>query len=149
MVVFLLKLFFFALSFISNLVSWLIFSGTAHILVLLIHGFRGPGQAIHGTLQQVTEVIKSCSEYFVGLLMEAISALISTIFDYLKEILTGSAVVTTSAIGDLMEKTKTSLDGLLTDVPEVSEGLSEMVFTIVADLWNNCKDAFGYVAENA
>ncbi|XP_008235437.1 PREDICTED: uncharacterized protein LOC103334274 [Prunus mume] len=148
MVVFLFKLIFFALSFVSSLVLGLIFSATARVLVLLIHGFRAPGLAIHGTLQQVTEVTRSCSEYFVGLVLEAISALVSAFFDYLKQSVTGSAGVTTSAIGDLMEKTKTSLellDGLLTDFPEVSE----MIFTMVADLWNNCRDAFGYVAENA
>ncbi|KAM1137462.1 hypothetical protein FF1_035420 [Malus domestica] len=152
MVVFLLKLIFFALSFISNLVTRLIFSATAHILVLLIQGFRTPGQAIHGTLQLVTEVIKSCSEYFAGLVMEAISATISTFFDFLKGSVTGFAGITTSAIVGLVEKTKTSLesvDGLLTDYPEVSKGFSEMVYRIVNNTWNDFKDAFEYVTENA
>ncbi|KAB2614272.1 hypothetical protein D8674_039736 [Pyrus ussuriensis x Pyrus communis] len=152
MVVFLLKLIFFALSFISNLVTRLIFSATAHLLVLLIHGFRTPAQGIHGTLQLVTEVIRSCSEYFVGLVMKALSATISTFFDFLKGSVTGSAGVTTSAIVGLVEKTKTSLesvDGLLPDYPEVSKGFSEMVYRIVNDMWNNFKDAFEYVTKNA
>ncbi|CAN6545058.1 unnamed protein product [Malus baccata var. baccata] len=129
MVVFLLKLIFFTFSFISNL------------------GFRTPGQAIHGTLQLVTEVIKSCSEYFAGLVMEAISATISTFFDFLKGSVTGFAGITTSAIVGLVEKTKTSLesvDGLLTDYREVSKGFSEMVYRIVNNTWNDFKDAFEY-----
>lgn len=80
--------------------------------------------------------------------MEAISTLISTFFDYLIESVTGSSAVTTSTIGDLLEKTKTSLDAL-TDFKEVFEGLPEMIFNMVMDLWNNYKDALGYVAENA
>lgn len=84
--------------------------------------------------------------------MEAISATISTFFDFLKGSVTGSAGVTTSAIVGLVEKTKTSLesvDGLLTDYPEVSKGFSEMVYRIVSDMWNNFKNAFEYVTENA
>ncbi|KAK9944720.1 hypothetical protein M0R45_010275 [Rubus argutus] len=111
MAFFLLKLIFFALSFMTNLVSRLIFSATAHLVVLLINGYRAPRQATH-------------------------------------EGLTGSASVATSAIGGLIEKTKNSLDGL-TDFPEVFEGLSEMVSQMVMDLWNNCKDALGYITENA
>lgn len=80
--------------------------------------------------------------------MDAISALISTMFDYLKEGVTGSASVATSAIGGLIEKTKNSLDRL-TDFPEVFEGASEMVSEMVMDLWNNFKDALGYITENA
>ncbi|KAK9944721.1 hypothetical protein M0R45_010276 [Rubus argutus] len=148
MAFFLLKLIFFALSFMSNLISRLIFSATAHLVVLVIHGFRAPGQATHGSLQQLSELIKSCFEYMLELIMDAISALISTLFDYLKEGVTGSASVATSAIGGLIEKTKNSLDGL-TDFPEVFEGVSEMVSEMVMDLWNNCKDALGYITENA
>lgn len=147
MALFLLKLIFFAVSLISNLVSRLIFSTIAHLLVLLIQGFKLPGQAIHGALGQVSEVIKSCFEYFLGLVMEAISTLISSFFDYLIESVTGSASVTTSTIGDLLEKTKTSLDAL-TDF-EVFEGVPEMIFNMAMDLWNNYVDALGYVAENA
>ncbi|KAB2602178.1 hypothetical protein D8674_003183 [Pyrus ussuriensis x Pyrus communis] len=152
MVVFLLKLIFFALSFILNLVTRLILSTMAHLLMLLIQGLRAPGQGIHGTLQLVIEVIRSCSEYFVGLVMEAISAIISTFFDFLKGSVAGSAGVTISAVVELVERTKTtleSLDGLLTDYPEISEGFFEMVYSIVNDMWNNYKDAFGYVTENA
>ncbi|PRQ25432.1 hypothetical protein RchiOBHm_Chr6g0283621 [Rosa chinensis] len=148
MALFLLKLIFFAVSLVSNLVSRLIFSTIAHLLVLLIHGFKLPGQAIHGGLGQVSEAIKSCLEYFLGLIMEAISALISTFFDYLIESVTGSAAVTTSTIWDLLEKTKTSLDALKS-FQEAFEGLPEMIFNIVMDLWNNFKDALGYVVENA
>ncbi|KAK9944710.1 hypothetical protein M0R45_010266 [Rubus argutus] len=148
MAFFLLKLIFFGLSFMSNLVLRLIFSATAHLVVLLINGYRAPRQATHGLLQQLSEVIKSCFQYMLKLIMEAVSALISALYDYLKEGLTGSASVATSAIGGLIEKTKNSLDGL-TDFPEVFEGLSEMVSQMVMDLWNNCKDALGYITENA
>ncbi|KAM1106979.1 hypothetical protein ACFX2B_003752 [Malus domestica] len=121
-------------------------------LMSMLIGLKAPGQGVHGMLQLVTEVIRSCSEYFVGLVMEAISAIISTFFDFLKGSVKGSAGVTTSAVVDLVEKTKTtleSLDGLLTDYPEISEGFFEMVYSIVNDMWNNYKDAFGYVTENA
>lgn len=148
MALFLLKLIFFVVSLVANLVSRLIFSTIAHLLVLLIHGCKLPGQAIHGGLGQVSEAIKSCLEYFLGLIMEVISALISTFFDYLIESVTGSAAAATSTVWDLLEKTKTSLDALKS-FQEAFEGLPEMTFDIVKDLWNNYKDALGYVVENA
>lgn len=113
MAFFLINFIFFTLSFISNLVSRMIFFATAHLLVLFIHGFKAPGQSTHGALQQVSEVIKSWFEYLLELILEAISALISTLFDYLIEGLTGSASVATSAVGGLIEKTKNSFDGIM------------------------------------
>lgn len=62
--------------------------------------------------------------------------LISVFFDFVKE-----------SKENFEEKTKTWLDGLLTDFPEVFYGLSEIISTMVTDLWNIYKDALGY--ENA
>lgn len=56
--------------------------------------------------------------------------LISVFFDFVKE-----------SKENFKEKTKTWLDGLLTDFPEVFYGLSEIISTMVTDLWNIYKDA--------
>lgn len=149
MAVFLLKLIFFAVNALSYLVSRLIFTVTAYLVVLIIQAFKVPGQAAQGALEQVAEAIKGCFEYFLALVMEAISSLISTAFDLLIEAVTGSASVTGSAIGGLVEKTRTSLDELLKDLPDLVDGFSEMISTMLTDLWNNYKDAVGYVTEKA
>ncbi|KAK9282453.1 hypothetical protein L1049_005371 [Liquidambar formosana] len=149
MVVFLLKIIFVALSTLSNLLSRLFFTLTAYLIVLFIHAFKVPGQAVQGALEQVGEFIKGCLEYLVEFIWEVITTIISTAFDLLKEGVFGSAAVTGTAIGGLVEKTRDSLAGLLKDLPEVFQGLSEMVSTVVSDLWNNYLEAVGYVKENA
>jgi phage-related protein len=149
MVIFLLKFIFLAITTLSNLISRLFFTTVANLLVLVIYGFRVPGEAMQGVLEQVGEAIKGCLEYVLELVVEVVKYFISSFFDALIAAVTGSAAAAGSAAGDLVEKTRTSLEGLLKDLPEVMEGFLEMVSTIVSDLWNNYKDALGYVTENA
>ncbi|EOX93812.1 hypothetical protein QQP08_003508 [Theobroma cacao] len=144
-----LKVLFCIVSTISNLVTRLMFSATAYLLVLLIHAFKVPGEALQGALEQLAEAIKACFEYLLELIIELTSSLISSGFDLFIEAVTSSASVSGAAFGTLVEKTRTSLDELLTDIPEIAEGFSEMISTVVADLWNNYKNALGYVTENA
>jgi phage-related protein len=149
MVVFLLKIIFLTISTLSNLVTRVCFTAVASLLVLFIYGFKVPGEAAQGILQQVGEAIKGCLEYILELLIEAIKSLISSVFDALIAGVTGSAAAAGSAAGDLVEKTRTSLQGLLEDLPEVAAGFSEMISTIVSDLWNNFNDALAYVTGNS
>ncbi|KAJ7950526.1 Anti-sigma-I factor RsgI6 like [Quillaja saponaria] len=149
MAVFLLKLVFFAFTTLSNILTRLIFFVTAYLLVLLIQAFKKPGGAIHEGFQQVADVIKGCFEFIFQLVIEAVSSVISTVFDLVKDSITGSAAITGAGIGGLLVKTKTSLEEVLKDLPEVFEGFSEFISQMVADLWNNSKDALGYVTENA
>ncbi|GMY33834.1 Anti-sigma-I factor RsgI6 like [Fagus crenata] len=149
MAVFLLKIIFLAISTLSNFITRLFFTTIANLLIVLIHAFKVPGESMQGVLEQVGEAIKGCLEYFLELLIEVIKTIISSVFDALINGVTGSAAVTGSAIGGLVEKTRTSFEGLLNDFPEIIEGFSEMISTVVTDLWNNYKDALGYVTENA
>ena len=149
MVVFLLKVIFLAISTLANFTTRLFFTAIANLLIVLIHAFKVPGESMQGVLEQVGEAIKGCLEYFLELLIEVIKTIISSVFDALINGVTGSAAVTGSAIGGLVEKTRTSFEGLLNDFPEIMEGFSEMISTVVTDLWNNYKDALGYVTENA
>lgn len=148
MMVFILKFIFLAIITLSNLISKLLFTSIANLLVL-IQAFKVPGEALQGGLEQVGEALKGCLEYFLELLIEVIMTIISTVFDVLINGATSSAAVTGSAIGGLVEKTRTSFEGLLNDFPEIMENFTEMVSTVVTDLWNNYKDALGYVTENA
>ncbi|GFY99405.1 hypothetical protein Acr_13g0008060 [Actinidia rufa] len=149
MVLFLLKIIFLALSTLSNLVSRFVLTATAYLLVLAIHAFKVPGKAAKGAIEQVSDAVKSCAEYLLEVLLEAVSTAIYALFDLLKEGVSGSAVAAGSAIGGLVEKMRNSADGLLKDLPEVLKGFWEMVSTIGTDLWNNYKEAIGYVTENA
>ncbi|ESR50493.1 hypothetical protein KPL70_012197 [Citrus sinensis] len=149
MVVLLLKLIFFVIAAVSNLVTRLIFSSVAHLIVLLIHAFKVPGEAMQGALEQLAEAMRACVEYVSGIIIEAIGSLISSAFDLLKQGVTESAVMSGSAVVGLVEKTRDSFEGLLKDIPEIFEGLAEMISNIAADLWKNYIDALGYVTENA
>ncbi|XWS31230.1 hypothetical protein CRYUN_Cryun23aG0059700 [Craigia yunnanensis] len=149
MLALLLKLLFCIVSTLSNLVTRLIFSATAYFLVLLIQTLKVPGEALQGTLEQLVEAIKACFEYFLELIIQLISSLISSGFDLFIQAVTWSASVSAEVLGTLVEKTRTSLEELLTDIPEIAEGFSEMISTVVTDLWNNYKYALGNVTENA
>ncbi|KAJ4955451.1 hypothetical protein NE237_012234 [Protea cynaroides] len=148
MAVFLLKFVFFTLSSLMNLISALIFSIIGRLTVLVIQGLSVPTQGINGLLAIIRSMIQWIIQYFAELLKDAISSIISAAFDSFKEAITGSVDLTSSAVGEIMEKTRDSLDQLLKDFPEVFEGFSEMVWTIVKDLWNNYGNAVGYVMEN-
>ena len=144
-----MKLVFYTISTITNLISRLIFSTTAYFLVVLIQAFKVPGEATKGIIEQAAEAIKSVLEYVLVLIVDVIGTIISTIFDTIKGAAIESIVAGSSAMADLVEQTKTSLEGLLNDVPEIVEGFSEMVTKMISDLWNNCMEALGYVQENA
>ncbi|XVF81244.1 hypothetical protein PTKIN_Ptkin15bG0140100 [Pterospermum kingtungense] len=144
-----LKFLFFVISTLSNLITRLIFSATAYIIVLLIHAFKVPGEALQGALEQLAEAIKSCFEYFLEQIIELTGSIISSVFDLFIEAVTSSASVSAAAFATLVEKTRTSLAELLTGLPEIAEGFSEMVSNMVTDLWNNYKYALEYVTENA
>lgn len=147
--VFLLKIIFFVVTTISNLVSRIIFATTAYLLVLLIHKLRVPGEAVHEVLEQVVEAIRGFTGYLFELIAEATKTVVSNSFDLLKGSVTESAGATSSAIWGLLEKTRASLDEKLKHVPEVLEGFAEMVSSVVAGLWNSCREALTYVTENA
>lgn len=149
MIVTLLNIIFSTLSALSNIFSRIIFSLIAYLFVLIVQAFKVPGEAAKGALEQVAEAIKACLEYVLELLIEVISTIISTLLDSLKEGIVGSAVATVAVIGGIVEATRTSLNGLFENLPDLVESFSEMISTMMLDLWNNYKDAIGYVTENA
>ncbi|XP_022771538.1 uncharacterized protein LOC111314434 isoform X1 [Durio zibethinus] len=149
MLALLLKLIFSTVSTLSNLVTRLIFTATAYFLVLLIHVFKVPGEALGVALEKLAEAIESCFDYFLELIIELTGSLISSVFNLFTEAVTSFVSASGEAFGTLVEKTRTSLEELLTDIPEIVEGFAEMISTVVIDLWNNTKYALGYVTENA
>ncbi|GMI85683.1 hypothetical protein HRI_002237600 [Hibiscus trionum] len=149
MLAILLKLVFSIVSTLANLVTWSIFTATAYCVVLLINAFKVPGEALHVALEKLAEAIRTCLEYFLDLVVELTGSLISSGFKLLIDTVTSSASSSGAAFGELVEKTRTSLQELLTDLPEIAEGFSEMVSTVVRDLWKNCMEAMGYVTGNA
>lgn len=131
MVVLLLKIIFFSLSALSNIVLHIIFNVIAHLFVLIIQAFRVPGRAMEGALEQVRSLIGACLDYFLELVVEVIKSLCFAFLDHLKESISSSAVATGSAISN----------GLLEDFPELLEGLSDTIFTLLIDFWNNYIEA--------
>ncbi|KAF5930651.1 hypothetical protein HYC85_031524 [Camellia sinensis] len=115
----------------------------------MIQAFKVPSEAFQSGLEQVVELIKSLIEYLVGLAVDAISNLILSLFNLVVEGVSGSAAATGLVLGGLVEQTRNSLDGLFKDLPDVLGGFKEMISTIISDLWNNHKEATGYVTENA
>ncbi|KAL5997191.1 hypothetical protein ACLOJK_008120 [Asimina triloba] len=144
MAVFLIKFILSALSSLADLLSYVIFNGAAHILVLIIRAFRVPATL----LEYAADKLKETVEQLIQLLIDAISTLISDAFNLLLEVITGTVNMTTSAVGDLMDKTKSSLEELVNVLLELLMDASQAVWTIVTTIWNNSKDAIGYVFEN-
>ncbi|XP_034916017.1 uncharacterized protein [Populus alba] len=141
---------FLAITALSSLVSRLIFSATAHLLVLIIQGCRLPGQAVQGGLQVIADVIRACFEYVLQFIVEKICSSTAAAVDLLIEGISGSAALTGSALGGLVEKTRASLDGILENsLSQLAEDFRQMISTIMTDLWSNYKDAVGYFTQNA
>ncbi|GFP93511.1 hypothetical protein PHJA_001495500 [Phtheirospermum japonicum] len=148
MVVILLKLVLFVLSMLSNVLAQLVFTIMAQIVVHLIQALKVSGDASQHFIEQVKNVIRSCLEYLLDVVIEMITTLLSSLFDIVKEGVLTSSSGLAGVVAGLVEKSKTSLDNFLQDVPEVLEALIDMVGKIVTDLWNNCNDAVSYVTEN-
>uniref|UniRef100_A0A803LNJ3 Uncharacterized protein n=1 Tax=Chenopodium quinoa TaxID=63459 RepID=A0A803LNJ3_CHEQI len=108
-----------------------------------------PGEATKGILEQAADAFRSVLESVFGFIIEVIITIISTIFDKIKDGIIESIVSGSSALGEMMDQTKNSFEGLLNDVPEIIQGFSEMIVTMITDLLNNSMEALGIVQENA
>nr|DAD37118.1 TPA_asm: hypothetical protein HUJ06_007759 [Nelumbo nucifera] len=133
------------LTTLTNLVSLLIFGGSARILVMLMQALRFPAGGISSTLGYVGDFVKSLLEYLLEILLDVIKTVISTAFDGLKDGASWVATGATSAVGELGNQMKDRAEKF----PEILESLMEMIQTILNDLWDNCTDAIGYVWKNA
>ncbi|KAM7262637.1 hypothetical protein ACFE04_000320 [Oxalis oulophora] len=142
----LFNIIFYILTTTSSILTRIIFTLTAHLLVLLIQAFKVPGESIKNGMDTFGESLKSWVEYIVGLILENSSTIISTAIELLFQYLTGSVTGMASGLLVVIQKMR---EGFTTDLPEIIQGFAEMIFTIVVDFWNNSKDAFQYVTENA
>lgn len=144
----LLNLFFWALSSLISLATFIIFRTVSLAIVLFIQLFRVPGLAIEGALDHIARLSKAVLEYVVELLKDGLVSLISSGFQLMTATTTGSVTLTASAITELVEKSKTALDGLAEIFPEVFDGVSDMVVKAVWDFWDNYRGAVGYIIQN-
>lgn len=144
----LLKLIFFITSSLSNLITRLVFSATAHVLVQMIQALKVPGEGSQQVLEQVKNLIRACLEYLMGVIIKVVTSVFSSLFDLVKEGVVSSSSGLAGALTELVEKSKTSLEDVVQQVPEMLDAFLEMVGNITADLWNNGNNAVSYVAEN-
>ncbi|KAG5567215.1 hypothetical protein RHGRI_002691 [Rhododendron griersonianum] len=149
MVLVLVNFVFSAVTAITNLLSRLILTATAYLLVLVIRALKLSGGAMKVAIEQLSEGLKSFAESFFVSLVEVIGNIFSTLFDVIKEGISVSADAIGSALVVLMEQTGNSVVGFLKGLALVFEGFVGMVSTIITDLWNNLMDATGYVTKNA
>ncbi|CAL5191924.1 unnamed protein product [Lathyrus oleraceus] len=149
MLVLLLKPITFLVATLWSLLTRLIFNTIAYTIVLLIQGLKSSGEGSLGIFQQVAEIIRAFFEFILQLLIGSISSIVSLVFDAVKDVITGSVSATGSMAAELAEKLKTSFEESLKQVPELFEEVVHMMSNMVTDLWNNYKEAVGYVAGNA
>ncbi|CAK8561083.1 unnamed protein product [Lathyrus sativus] len=149
MLVLLLKPITFLVSTLWSLLTRLIFNTIAYTIVLLIQGLKTSGEGSLGIFQQVAEIIRACFEFVLQLLIGSISSIVSLVLDAVKNVITGSVSATGSMAAELAEKLKTSFEESLKQVPELLEEVFDMMSNMVTDLWNNYKEAVGYVVGNA
>ncbi|KAK4440507.1 hypothetical protein Salat_0385600 [Sesamum alatum] len=148
MAVILLKLVFLVMSTLSNLLTRLIFNAAAHVLVQMIQALKVPGEGSQRLLDQVRSMITKMLEYLSDLMIQAVSKVLSSLFDVVKEGVLSSSSGLAAAVAGLVEKSRTSLNDAVEDVPEVLEAFREMVAKIATDFWNNCNEAVTYVTQN-
>ena len=145
----LIKLIFSSINLITHIITKAIFSTAAYFVVLLIQAFKVPGEATKGILEQAADAFRTILEKLFDIIIEVISSILSTFFNVIKDGIIDSIVSGSSAIGDLIEQTKNAFEGLLNDVPEITQGFVEMVSNLISDVLNNCMEALGYIQENA
>ncbi|KAF7845601.1 UV-B-induced protein [Senna tora] len=148
MIVLVLRLVIFASIRLWSFLTRLIFSTMAYLLVLLINGFKGPGDAVQGGFQQMSEVIRACFKLVLKLIMEAMNLMITKLFDIVKQSVIGTVGVTGSVVGDVAEKMKTWCDEAFKCLAELSKEISAMLTNMFKDFWNNYNHAVGYVKQN-
>ncbi|CAI8612512.1 unnamed protein product [Vicia faba] len=112
------------------------------------HCLKSSGEGSLGIFQQVAEIIRACFEFILQLLIGSINSIVSLVFDAVTDIITGSVSATGSMAAELAEKLKTSFEESLKQVPELIEEVFDMMSNMVTDLWNNYKEAVGYVTGN-
>lgn len=145
----LIKLIFAIINTFCNVITKVIFSTTAYFVVLIIHAFKVPGEATKGILEEAAGALRSFIEYAFELIIEVIKYILFAIFDKIKDGIIESIVSGSSALGEIIEQTKNSFEGLLNDVPEIIQGFSEMIVTMISDFLSNSMGALGIVQENA
>ncbi|KAH7670465.1 hypothetical protein IHE45_10G028800 [Dioscorea alata] len=149
MALFLLRLFFWGLGTIASIASLIILKTTAVLIVLFIHLFKLPSMALNNLLDQFAILVRSGVEYLIGLLLNSVWSLISGSFDLITGTAADSVSHTSSVLMELMEDTRGALDDLAEIFPEIFSSASEMVGSVIINLWSYYKDAVGYVMENA
>lgn len=150
MALLLLKLIFTTFTTLFNLISRIIFLGTARVLVLAIQALRVPGEALHVWLEQGAETMKEYLKYFLEqIVYQAVGYLISNGFGLVKQAVWESGGFSKELMAGLVEKMGTWVGKIMEDVPEMFEGFRELISAIVTDLWNNYVEAILYVKENA
>ncbi|KAL6340133.1 hypothetical protein AAG906_038968 [Vitis piasezkii] len=149
MAVLLLKFIFLTFNTLFNLISRTILLGTAHLLVLLIQALKIPGEALHIALEQAAETFKGYLNHFLEkIVYEVLISVISTGFGVVKQAVFESGGFTRELVAGLVEKMSTWIGKMMEDVPEILEGLRELISTIVTDFWKNYVEAIVYVKEN-
>nr|CAD1824437.1 unnamed protein product [Ananas comosus var. bracteatus] len=82
------------------------------------------------------------------LLADVIQSVVSTFFEVLSSAVEGTYELASSGVVVILEKAKEGVEELLEILPEVIEGAAEMVGRVLVSIWENYKDAIGYVREN-
>ncbi|KAJ8558272.1 hypothetical protein K7X08_005038 [Anisodus acutangulus] len=108
-----------------------------------------PGEAIQTGLQAGKDVVKTCVEYVLDLLLQVLSTAASSFFDLLKTSLVEGSSTMISAMGEVIEKLRNSSLELSKELLQVFDGLQQMISKIVEDLLKNYMDAVKYVIQNA
>ncbi|CAL9056376.1 unnamed protein product, partial [Musa banksii] len=144
----LLQFVFWVIASLANLASFVVLRGAALLIVALVQLFKIPRQASYDAVEFTGGLIRSALERVTELARDAAVSLASSLFEGLASTAGGSLQLTTSAVAELVEKTKGKLEDMSEVLPQVLEGASEMVAKIADGLWNSYKDAVAYIMDN-
>lgn len=149
MLVLLLKPITFIVVTLWSFITRLIFNTIAYTIVLFLQGLKGSSEGSLGIFQQIADFIKSCFEFILQLIIDSLGSIVSSVFDVLKDTIIGSVSAIGSVGAELVENLKTSIEESFKQVPELFEELLDMLSNMGSELWNNYKEAVGYVTGNA
>lgn len=101
-------------------------------------------------LEQVAAMIKGYMKVFIEqIVYEVLMSLMFNGFDVVKQAVMGSGGFTKEVVAGVVEQMSSWIGKMMEDVPEIMEGVKEVISTVMIDLWKNYVEAVVYVKENA
>lgn len=133
----------FLVSAITSL-SWLLFKGSAYLLVFFVEACRVAARGLHFGLNWATDHLRSLAAFLLNQFHKTGESAASAAGSYLKELGPKTASAVHKGFHAAMELAKVCIERLQKFVPEITKSTVDMVLKMLEGLWNNYLEALRF-----